>query len=141
LRIVSLDEFLPDDDKRSGLEVQVPSPTNLLLLKLFGFNDRSENPRLDPERAQAHAYDIYIAITLTDGADYLQGQEFLSRHKESDVIRKARSIIRSKFYFVEDAGWHRVLESSDFYSGLNRKQKEEKLDEARRRLRRWFNMS
>ena len=55
LRTISLDEFLPDNDKRSGLEIQVPSPTNILLLKLFAFNDRDEGGRNDPERAQAHA--------------------------------------------------------------------------------------
>jgi hypothetical protein len=141
LRTVCLDGFLPDVDERSCLEVQVPSPTNLLLLKLFAFNDRDEGRRLDPERAQAHSWDIYIAITLTDRTDYLQGQEFLSRHADSDIIRTAQSIIKSKFYVVEHSGWHRVLESTDFYSGLDRKQKEARLDEARRRLIRWFDVS
>ena len=141
LRTVSLREFLPDSEESSGLEVQVPSPTNWMLLKLFAFNDRDEGKRLDLERAQAHARDVYIIIMLaTSRDDYLEGQQFLSSHEESDIIQTARSIVASKFNAVEHAGWRRVLESSDFYPGLNRRGKEARLDEARRRLIRWFDI-
>lgn len=140
LKTVSLQEFLPDDERELGLEIQIPSPTNLLILKLFAFNDRDEGQRQDSERAQAHAWDIYITIMLANRADYLEGQQFLSRHEDSDIIQTARSIVASKFNAVEQAGWRRVLESSDFYSNLNRREKEARLDEARRRLLRWFDI-
>jgi len=140
LRTVSLQEFLPGSEESVGLEVQVPSPTNLLLLKLFAFNDRDEGQKQDSERAQAHAWDVYVTIMLTDREDYLEGQDFLSRHEESDIIQAARSIVESKFNAVEQAGWRRVLESSDFYPGLNRREKEARLDEAMRRLLRWFDI-
>ena len=138
LRTVSLDEFLPDNEKRYGLEVQVPSPTNSLLLKLFAFSDRDEGRGQDLDRARAHALDVYITIMLTSRADYLQGQRFLSQHEDSDILRTAQSIVRDKFYAVEQSGWRRVLESSGFYPDLNRREKEARLDEARRRLIRWF---
>ena len=141
LRTVSLREFLPDDERELTLEVQVPSPTNLLLLKLFAFKDRDEGHREDSERAQAHAWDVYVTIMLTDREDYLEGQDFLSQHKDSVIIQNARSIVASKFNAIEQAGWRRVLESSDFYPGLNRREKEARLDEARRRLLRWFDIS
>jgi hypothetical protein len=142
LRTVSLREFLPGEEQRHDLEVHVPSPTNILLLKLFAFNDCDEGKRLDLERAQAHAWDIYVIIMLaTSRDDYLEGQDFLSRHEDSDIIKTARSIVSSKFNAVEKAGWRRVLESSDFYPGLNRREKEARLDEARRRLLRWFDIS
>ena len=141
LRTVSLREFLPDSEESGGLEVQVPSPTNLLLLKLFAFKDRDEGHREDSERAQAHAWDVYVTIMLTDREDYLEGQDFLSQHKDSVIIQNARSIVASKFNAIEQAGWRRVLESSDFYPGLNRREKEARLDEARRRLLRWFDIS
>jgi len=141
LRTVSLREFLPDSEESGGLEVQVPSPTNLLLLKLFAFNDRDEGQRQDSERAQDHAWDVYVTIMLTNREDYLEGQDFLSRHEDSEIIQTARSIVGGKFNAVERAGWRRVLESSDFYPGLNRLEKEARLDEARRRLIRWFDIS
>jgi hypothetical protein len=90
LRTISIREFLPDDERELGLEVQVPSPTNLLLLKLFAFNDRDEGRRQDSERAQAHAWDIYITIMLASRDDYLKGKQFLSRHEDSDIIQTAR---------------------------------------------------
>lgn len=138
IRTVSLREFLSDNEREHGLEVQVPSPTNLLILKLFAFNDRYEGQRQDSERSQAHAWDIYITIISANRADYLEGQKFLKRHEDSDIIQTARSIVGSKFNAVEQAGWRRVLESSDFYPDLNRPEKEAELDKARRRLLRWF---
>jgi hypothetical protein len=140
LRTVSLREFLSDDEREISLEVQVPSPMNLLLLKLFAFNDRDEGQKQDSERAQAHAWDVYVTIMLTDRNDYLEGRQFLTLHEDSDIIQTARSIVAGKFNSVEKAGWRRVLESSDFYPGLNRREKEARLDEARRRLIRWFDI-
>jgi hypothetical protein len=138
IRTVSLREFLSDDEREHGLEVQVPSPTNLLILKPFAFNDRYEGQRQDSERSQAHVWDIYITIVSANRADYLEGQQFLKKHEDSDIIQTARSIVGSKFSAVEQAGWRRVLESSDFYPDLNRPEKEAELDKARRRLLRWF---
>lgn len=138
LRTVSLSQFLPDNDKRYNLEVQVPSPTNSMILKLFAFNDRSQDQRQDLERAQAHALDIYITIMLTNRADYLEGQKFLSRHKESDIIQKARSIVDNKFSSVDKHGWQLVLEASSFFPDKNILHKKDKLEEARSRLIRWF---
>jgi hypothetical protein len=138
LRTVSLRELLSDGKVSSGFEVQVPSPTNLLLLKLFAFNDRHEGRRQDSERAQAHAWDVYVTIMLTDIDDYLEGRQFLARHENSDIIQTARSIVAGKFNEVAQAGWRRVLESSDFYPDLGRREKETRLDEAMRRLIRWF---
>ena len=138
LRTISLCEFFPDNEGKHCLEVQVPSPTNLLLLKLFAFRDRDEGERRDPERAQAHALDVYITSMLTNRADYLEGQRFLSRHEDSEIIQIAQSIVRHKFNAIEQPGWRRILESSSFYSNLNRQEREAKLNEARRRLNRWF---
>ncbi len=137
LRIVSLKV---NDKETNSLEVQVPSPTNLLLLKLFAFSDRDEGRRQDSERAQAHAWDIYITIMLAGRDDYLEGQDFLSRHKDSKIVQTARSIVGSKFSVIEQTGWRRVLEAVDFYPDYNRRQKEDMLDEARRRLVKWFDI-
>jgi len=138
LRTVSLSQFLPNNIKSRNPEVQVPSPTNSLILKLFAFNDRDQGQRQDTERAQAHALDIYIAIILTTRADYLEGQEFLSRHRDSEIIRKARSIVNNKFSSVDKDGWQFVLETSSFFPDKNIVQQREKLEEAGNRLKRWF---
>ena len=142
LRTVSLSDILSDDKRTGSLKVKVPSPTNLLILKLFAFDDRSEGHRQDTMRAQAHARDIFIIIMLTkDRSDYLEGQKFLSRHSDSEIIRRAQSIVRNKFSAVKQTGWQYVLEASDFYPNLSRQEKESKLDAAGHRLARWFNVS
>ncbi len=138
LRTVPLIQFLQDNDKRDNLEVQVPSPTNSLILKLFAFNDRDQGKRRDSERAQAHAFDIYITIMLTTRADYLEGQKFLLRHRDSEIIQKARSIIYMKFSSVEKPSWMLLLEASGFFPDKKVKQKRERLEEAGNRLQRWF---
>jgi len=138
LRTVSLSQFLPDNKKSDNPEVQVPSPTNSLILKLFAFNDREQGQRQDTERAQAHVLDIYIAIMLTTRTDYIEGQEFLSRHRNSEIIRKAQFIVESKLSSVDTSGWRFLLEASGFYPEKNIRQKRERLEEARNRLKRWF---
>lgn len=140
LRMVPLAKFLPDNESGTGCDVCVPSPTNLMLLKLFAFNDRDAGKRENSERALAHTWDIYILIMLTSRDDYIEGREFLSRHEDSDIVRTARSIVSNKFSSVTQSGWRRILESSGFYPEFNRQQKETRLDEARRRLLRWFDI-
>ena len=136
---ISLSDILPDNEKTGGIEVFVPSPTNLLLLKLFAFDDRDEKKENDP--AQTHAFDVYVTVTLADRNDYLQGQKFLARHKNSQIIQRSESIVTNKFSSVDQVGWQRVLEASSFYPNLNVQQKRERLDEAKRRLVRWFTVS
>jgi len=136
---ISLSDILPDNEKAGGIEVCVPSPTNLLLLKLFAFDDRDEKKENDP--AQAHAFDIYVTVTPADRNDYLQGQKFLARHKNSQITQRSESIVTNKFSSVDQVGWQRALEASSFYPNLNVQQKRERLDEAKRRLVRWFTVS
>jgi hypothetical protein len=129
LRTIRIDE---------NVEVQVPSPTNLLILKLCAFDDRDRDN--ETERAQAHAYDIYIIVTLANRADYLEGQRFLSRHSNWPMLQRVMSIVNEKFNSVDKPGWQRVLEASNFYPNLNVTQKRDELEQAKNRLVRWFAM-
>jgi len=136
LRTISSSEIL-SGDKIVSFEVLLPSPTNLLILKLFAFDDRSNKD--DTEHAQTHALDIYLIIAmLTQRSDYLEGQKFLSRHRDSEIIQRAQSIVDSKFSSVDKLGWQLVLEASSFYTEKNVRQKKDRLGNAKRRLIRWF---
>ena len=136
LRTISSSEIL-SGDLIDSFEVLLPSPTNLLILKLFAFDDR--NNKDETEHAQTHALDIYLIIAmLTQRRDYLEGQKFLSRHRDSEIIQRAVSIVDSKFSSVDKLGWQLVLEASSFYTEKNVRQKRERLDDAKRRLVRWF---
>jgi hypothetical protein len=118
--------------------VNVPSPTNMLILKLFAFDDRDSDARRDDARAQAHAYDIYLIAWLSLPQDYREGREFLRRHETSDVVQRARTIVTTKFGALEQSGWRHVLTSTAFYPGRPLEMRRERLDVARRRLLRWF---
>jgi len=135
---VPLSQVWPGTNMAIGIEVSVPSLTNQLILKLFAFNDRHEGQRKNDGQARAHAYDIYVIITLATINDYKQGQKFLARHSDSEVIRKAKSIVSTKFSSVEQPGWQHVLATSSFHPNLNIPQKRNRLDKTKRRIVRWF---
>ena len=136
LRTVMLSDIWPASSKNIG--VQVPSPVNLLIMKLYAFDDRDEKG--DTEHCQAHAYDVYAIVTLTDREDFHEGRDFLFRHADSRIIQRAQSIVKNKFFLAEQNGWRSVLSSSAFYSDLSISQKNEFLEQARRRLLRWFDV-
>jgi hypothetical protein len=138
LRSVRLSEVLPGADKSEAATVFVPSPTNMMIMKLCAFADRSGGARQTDDKAQAHAWDIYVAIMLTDRNDLKEGQDFLRRHSESSIILGTQEIVRHSFSEPDQKGWQAVLQSSNFYPNLNRKEKEEKLEQAGSRLMRWF---
>jgi hypothetical protein len=117
MRTVELAEFVPEDEGLKGLAVSVPSSTNLLIMKLFAFDDRDEQ-RENAERAQAHASDVYVISILSDGEDYRQGRELLERHKDSPIVARARSIVKTKFLSTEHRGWLRVMAAPDLFPGL-----------------------
>jgi hypothetical protein len=138
LRTVDLSLLMPGPSQAGRLLVSVPSPTNMLILKLFAFEDRDSDPRKDEERAQAHAYDLYVITTLAQLSDLREGRRFLYQHRASEVIRKARDIVVTKFLTLDCSGWKYVLASAAFYPGQSMDNRREQLDLARRRLLRWF---
>jgi hypothetical protein len=87
LRTVDLAGLSPSVTERVALTVDVPSPTNMLLLKLFAFDDRDTDARRDTARAQAHAYDIYLVTALAQRSDYVKGRRFVGRHDAADIVQ------------------------------------------------------
>jgi len=141
LRTVRLSDISGNNVGCKETELYLPSPTNIMIMKLFAYNDRYQGKRKDQDRAMAHAWDIYITIMLADITNLKEGQAFLSRHADSKTIQKTKSIIEKSFSQYENIGWQTVLASPNFYPVLSITQKEEKLKQAAARLRRWFGIS
>ncbi|OHB63050.1 MAG: hypothetical protein A2Y76_12685 [Planctomycetes bacterium RBG_13_60_9] len=138
LRTVDLVDLTSELRSAGPLLVSVPSPTNILILKLFAFADRDSDARRNEAHAQAHAYDVYLVAALALPGDYQEGRRFLTRHATSHVVQRTRTIIGAKFSTLEQSGWRHVLASSAFYPGRPMQARRERLDIARRRLLRWF---
>lgn len=139
LKTIPLSRIIPGEKTAEGLEVFVPSLTNHLILKLFAFDDRNKGTRKDESQAQVHAYDIYMITALADLDDYREGRRFLSRHNDSNIIQKAKSIVVSGFSSIEQPGWRHVIGAAGFFPGDSVQKKRERLDKVKNRLVRWFN--
>lgn len=140
LRTILLSDISMEFSDDADIKLYVPCLTNLMIMKLYAFNDRIEGDRKDLERAMAHAFDMYLIIMLTDKNDLKEGQEFLYRHKDSDIIQKTKRIVENKFSQYEKVGWQTVLESSIFYPTMSIADREHKLQQASTRLIRWFDI-
>jgi hypothetical protein len=138
LRTILLSDISREYPNGDNVRLYIPCLTNLMIMKLYAFYDRIEGTRKKSDRAAAHALDVYIIIMLTDIDDLKDGQKFLSRHKDSDIIGKTKRIIDSCFSQYENAGWQTVLGSSNFYPADSIAQRNEKLKQASARLLRWF---
>jgi hypothetical protein len=116
--------------------ISVPSPTNLLIMKLHAFRDRFE--KKDEERATAHVWDVFVIMVLSGREDFLEGQVFLEKHKDSDIINNASKIVDDYFRDVNGGGWLTLLGANEFFSNENISQKRQRVDLAMKRLIKWF---
>lgn len=138
LRTVELAQFAPQDLTLTGLTVNVPSPTNLLLMKLIAFDDRDAGPRKDDAHANADASDIYIVAMLGDVGDYRGGRELLTRHSDSPIVQRACRTVADKFSSIDGPGWLRVLAAGDLFGGADVAERRRRVEPVMRRLVRWF---
>jgi len=138
LQTIKLADAFPTSDVDGNLEVQVPSLTNFLILKICAFNDRDEGVRNNIARVQTHALDIYIILMLAKRDDFKEGRNFLARHADSEQIQKVQSIVANKFDSIDQRGWQCVLGTAGFHAGHTIEQRRKKLEDARSRLVRWF---
>ena len=136
IQLSNISEEFQNDD----IKLYTPSPTNLMIMKLYAFNDRCRGKRHEPDRAMAHAWDVYIIIMLSDITDLKQGQEFIVRHTESEILQKTRNIVEDYFSKSQQLGWQTILSSPNFYPGTSMREKEEQLQQASARIKRWFSI-
>lgn len=135
---IALSDIAKDCPEGGKVKLYVPCPTNFMIMKLYAFKDRIEGARQNLDRAIAHAFDVYIIIMLTDINDFKEGQKFVSRHKQSDILHKTKHIVEHYFSKYTDLGWQTVLGSSIFYPSQSIAERNDKLQQASARLLRWF---
>lgn len=90
------------------VEVFVPHPFSYIVLKLFAFRDR----RNDPEKQSGgyHSFDIYTALAMMTEEEFLQGRELRGRYAETAQMTEAQEIVEEFFSSETDQGMLRMRE-------------------------------
>ena len=84
----------------SEVEVFLPHPFSYIVLKLFAFRDR----RNDPEKqfGRYHSFDIYTALAMMTEEEFQQGRELRGRYADTMQMREAHEIVE-EFYSSQTA--------------------------------------
>jgi hypothetical protein len=119
-QLVTLEEKLlrvPFSGKRSSgepwqAEVFLPHPYSFLLMKLFAFRDRIDDPQ--KELGRHHALDLYSVIALTNEPEWQECRDFSHRLQNEPVIIEAGQIVAEHFSGLEQPGLLRLREHAYF---------------------------
>jgi len=92
----------------TDVTVFVPHPFSYIVLKLFAFRDRRD----DPEKLYGsyHAFDIYNSLAMMTEEQFDQGVELRERFADHDQLREAQSITETLFKSPNDLGILRIRE-------------------------------
>lgn len=88
--------------------VYLPHPFTYVVLKLFAFRDRFDDP--DKEYGRYHAFDIYVALSMMTEVEYEQAGELAARFAGTPQLDEARSIVEEFFGDVGGMGIIRIRE-------------------------------
>lgn len=88
--------------------VAIPHPFSFLLLKLFAFHDRRDDP--DVDRGRHHAFDLYRIVSMMTPEEWREVAELRARHGDHAVVRRARRLVREHFADSEAVGSLRLRE-------------------------------
>ncbi len=90
-------------------EISLPHPYTYLMMKLFAFRDRREDP--DKELGRYHALDLYSILANTTEAEWEQAKKLQNRFKKEDHVSEAGRIVSDYFSKLELLGMLRLREN------------------------------
>lgn len=93
-------------------EVFLPHPYTFLLMKLFAFKDRVNDPH--KELGRHHALDLYSVIALTNETEWQECGEFSAGLKSDPAIIEVGKIVAEYFSGEEKLGLLRLREHTYF---------------------------
>jgi hypothetical protein len=92
----------------SAVGVLLPHPFSYVILKLFAFRDRRDDP--DKQFGRYHAFDIYTSVAMMNEEEFSEGREMRRRYADSPELREAQGIAASFFSSPTDLGLLRMRE-------------------------------
>lgn len=88
--------------------VALPHPFSFLLLKLFAFDDRKDDP--DVDHGRHHAFDLYRVMSMLTPEEWREVSELRIRYGDHEVVGRARRLVRNHFSDPETIGSLRLRE-------------------------------
>ena len=90
-------------------EVLLPHPFTFLMMKLFAFRDRLDDP--DKEFGRSHALDMYTILATTMEGEWERALALGSQHGEEPYIVEAGRLVAKYFSTFDRLGMIRLRES------------------------------
>lgn len=84
------------------VSVFVPHLFTFLMLKLFAYRDRIDDPSVD--YGQHHAYDIYRSIAMMTQEDWNKAHQIRDHYRGEAAVEEARQIAAEHFKSLEGSG-------------------------------------
>jgi hypothetical protein len=93
-----------------AVHVQIPHPYSFLLLKLFAFRDRRNDPA--KELRYYHAFDLYRIVAMMTEEGYGTAEALRDRFAGDEVVVEAQRIVAELFVDLNSKGALAVLDHS-----------------------------
>lgn len=90
-------------------EIFLPHPYTFLMMKLFAFRDRLDDP--DKEFGRYHALDLYTILATTSETEWREAVRFRDQRAEDPYIMEAGNLVSKHFSALDRLGMIRLRES------------------------------
>ncbi|OGS33259.1 MAG: hypothetical protein A2293_04345 [Elusimicrobia bacterium RIFOXYB2_FULL_49_7] len=98
-------------------EVYVPHPFSFLMMKLFAFSDRLEDPTKDFGRY--HALDLYTITATITKKEWDESLQFHAEYHKNSYVKDAADLVEKYFSDIDKMGMIRIRESQYYQEALN----------------------
>ncbi|MBC8372593.1 MAG: hypothetical protein ISS69_10965 [Phycisphaerae bacterium] len=97
--------------------ISVPQAVTFLMMKLFAFRDRNQDP--DKDFARHHAMDIYRVVAMLDHDEFRQTRSAICDYWDRDVVQEAGKLVNEHFSESTALGLIRLREHDLFDSEMD----------------------
>ena len=90
-------------------DIYLPHPLTFVMMKLFAFRDRLNDPSKD--NGSYHALDLYSVLAMTSEQEWEQALEMRKAHQSQQIMLEASQVVSQHFSSSERLGMLRLRES------------------------------
>jgi hypothetical protein len=90
-------------------QIYIPQPLTFLVMKLFAFRDRLNDPNRD--YGSYHALDMYTILATTMEYEWNMALELSKQYKDTPAIVEASQLVTESFSSIDQIGMIRLRES------------------------------